>query len=287
MSTRIAIRVDGAVAWLELDGADRLNAIGTQTYTDLAAAIRTLESQTSVRAVVVHGSGRAFCAGADIAEIQTLSGRDDFAAFLRGFTDALDVLVASPLPVIAAIHGSALGGGLELAMACDLRVATPDAALGLPEAKLGVLPGAGGTQRLPRLIPVGVATEMLMLGSVIDGERANALGLVNRLSRADTLLETAGGIGRATSYWRSASRVGYEVPPAADGPSVDGRGNSTRTRRGRGPLRHCRRTRGFPRLHRTTPPDLRGKVTGPAYSQGTETSQDRVRPPVPKSMPEA
>lgn len=205
MPTRIAIRVDGAVAWLELDGADRLNAIGTQTYTDLAAAIRALESQTLVRAVVVHGSGRAFCAGADIAEIQTFRGRDDFAAFLRGFTDALDILVASPLPVIAAIHGSALGGGLELAMACDLRVATPDATLGLPEAKLGVLPGAGGTQRLPRLIPVGVATEMLMLGNVIDGERAHALGLVNRLSRADNVLETAGGI--AAQLATGAARV--------------------------------------------------------------------------------
>lgn len=205
MDTRIAIRVEDSVAWLELDGADRLNAIGTQTYTDLAAAIRTLESQRSVRAVVVHGAGRAFCAGADIDEIQTFGGRDDFAAFIHGFTNALDVLVASPLPVIAAIHGSALGGGLELAMACDLRVATPQARLGLPEAKLGVLPGAGGTQRLPRLIPVGLATEMLMLGTVIDGERAHALGLVNRLSDADTLLETAHAV--AEQLVTGAARV--------------------------------------------------------------------------------
>lgn len=195
-ATKITSRVDGAVAWVELDGTDRLNAIGTQTYTDLAAAIRTLEQDSSVRAVVLHGAGRAFCAGADIDEIQTFDGRDDFAAFIHGFTDALDVLVSSPLPVIAAIHGSALGGGLELAMACDLRVATPNSRLGLPEAKLGVLPGAGGTQRLPRLIPVGVATEMLMLGNVIDGERAHALGLVNRLSDADTLLETAGTLAQ-------------------------------------------------------------------------------------------
>lgn len=143
MATRIATRVVDAVAWIELDGADRLNAIGTKTYTDLADALRTLESQKSVRAVVIHGAGRAFCAGADIEEIQAFGSRDDFADFIHGFTDALDVLVASPLPVIAAIHGSALGGGLELAMACDLRVATPEARLGLPEAKLGVLPGGG------------------------------------------------------------------------------------------------------------------------------------------------
>jgi enoyl-CoA hydratase/carnithine racemase len=199
MATQIKSRVADAVAWIQLDGADRLNAIGTQTYTDLAAAIRALEQQDSVRAVVVHGAGRAFCAGADIEEIQSFGGRDDFAAFIHGFTDALGVLVSSSLPVIAAIHGSALGGGLELAMACDLRVATPDARLGLPEAKLGVLPGGGGTQRLPRLIPTGVATEMLMLGNYIDGERAHALGLVNRLSDADTLLETAEALAHQLS----------------------------------------------------------------------------------------
>jgi enoyl-CoA hydratase/carnithine racemase len=191
MGTQVKSRVDGSVAWLELDGAKQLNAIGTATYTQLAAAMHTLEQRDSVRAVVIHGAGRAFCAGADIDEIQTFDGRDDFATFVHGFTDALDVLASSPLPVIAAIHGSALGGGLELAMACDLRIATSDARLGLPEAKLGVLPGAGGTQRLPRLIPVGIATELLMLGNFIDGERAHALGLVNRLSTSDNLLADA------------------------------------------------------------------------------------------------
>jgi enoyl-CoA hydratase/carnithine racemase len=191
MATQVSCRVDGPVAWLLLDGADRLNAIGRQTYLDLAAAVRELEQRDSVRAVVIHGAGRAFSAGADIEEIQSFDGRDDFATFIHGFTDALDVLATSPLPVIAAIHGSALGGGLELAMACDLRIATSAARLGLPEAKLGVLPGAGGTQRLPRLIPVGIATEMLMLGNFIDGERAHALGLVNRLSDPDSLLEDA------------------------------------------------------------------------------------------------
>jgi enoyl-CoA hydratase/carnithine racemase len=196
MATQIRSRIADAVAWILLDGPDRLNAIGTHTYTDLAAVIHTLEQQNSVRAVVVHGAGRAFSAGADIEEIETFGSRDDFATFIHGFTDALDILASSRLPVIAAIHGSALGGGLELAMACDLRVATPDARLGLPEAKLGVLPGAGGTQRLPRLIPVGVATEMLMLGNYIDGERAHALGLVNRLSDADTLLATAGALAQ-------------------------------------------------------------------------------------------
>ena len=199
MGTHIVCRVEDSVGWILLDGADRLNAIGSATYTDLAAAIHELEQQDPVRAVVVHGAGRAFSAGADIEEMRSFAERDQFEAFIHGFTDALDVIASSRLPVIAAVHGSALGGGLELAMACDLRVATPDARLGLPEAKLGMLPGAGGTQRLPRLVPAGVASEMLMLGEFITGERAYALGLVNRLCGAEDLLSTAGTLAQQFS----------------------------------------------------------------------------------------
>ena len=186
--TQIGCRRDGAVAWVSLDGA-RLNAIGSATYTALAATITELESDGTTRVVVIHGSGRGFCAGADIAEISSFSGPSEFETFIHGFTDALDVLAASPLPIVAAIHGVALGGGLELAMACDLRLATPEAKLGVPEAKLGVLPGAGGTQRLPRLVPTGVAVEMLMLGDNLDGRRAHQLGLINRLTAEGASLD--------------------------------------------------------------------------------------------------
>jgi enoyl-CoA hydratase/carnithine racemase len=191
MTTAITHRIQDAVGWIRLDGPDRLNAIGTTTYTEIAGAIRTFEQGRSIRAVVVHGAGRVFSAGADIDEIRSFAERGQFEAFIHGFTDALDVIAASNLPVIAAIHGAALGGGLELALACDLRVATRDAKLGVPEAKLGVLPGAGGTQRLPRLMPPAVATEMLMLGEPISAERAYCLGLVNRLTEPHTLLDTA------------------------------------------------------------------------------------------------
>ncbi|BBZ14909.1 enoyl-CoA hydratase/isomerase family protein [Mycobacterium branderi] len=191
MATAISYRVHDAVGWVRLDGPDRLNAIGTTTYTELADAIGHLGRQRQVRAVVVHGAGRVFSAGADIEEIRGFAGRGEFEAFIHGFTDALDVVAASRLPVIAAIHGAALGGGLELALACDLRVAARDTKLGLPEAKLGVLPGAGGTQRLPRLVPPGVAAEMLMLGDPISAERAYSLGLINRLSEPDTVLQVA------------------------------------------------------------------------------------------------
>jgi enoyl-CoA hydratase/carnithine racemase len=191
MATAVTCRVQDTVGWIRLDGADRLNSISTKTYTQLAETIDHLEKQRSVRALLVHGAGRVFSAGADIEEIRGFAGRREFEAFIHGFTDALDVIAASRLPVIAAVHGAALGGGLELALACDLRVATRDAKLGLPEAKLGVLPGACGTQRLPRLFPHGVAMEMLMLGTPISGERAYALGLVNWFSEPGTPLEAA------------------------------------------------------------------------------------------------
>jgi enoyl-CoA hydratase/carnithine racemase len=196
MTTEITSRAQDSVGWIRLDGADRLNPIGTKTYTGIAAAVRQFEDEPSVRAVVVHGAGGAFSAGADIEEIRGFNARGEFENFIHGFTDALDVIASTPLPVIAAVHGAALGGGLELALACDMRVATPEAKLGLPEAKLGVLPGAGGTQRLPRLVPLGVASEMLMLGNTITGERGHALGLVNRLADADGLLDAAGELAQ-------------------------------------------------------------------------------------------
>lgn len=195
-ATEITCQVRDAVCWIRLDGADRLNAIGTATYGALAEAIRDLEIRRSVKAVVVHGAGRVFSSGADIEEIRGFGGRREFEAFIHGFTDALDLIAASRLPVIAAMHGAALGGGLELALACDIRIATPETKLGLPEAKLGVLPGAGGTQRLPRLVPHGVAMELLMLGNSISGERGYQLGLVNRLCEADELLGMAAGLAR-------------------------------------------------------------------------------------------
>ena len=148
-----------------------------------------------------------FSAGADIEEIRGFGDRSEFENFIHGFTDALDVIASSPLPVIAAVHGAALGGGLELALACDMRVATPEAELGLPEAKLGVLPGAGGTQRLSRLVPLGVASEMLMLGNTITGERGHGLGLVNRLADAD-------GLRTATELAAQLAAGSAQVPSA-------------------------------------------------------------------------
>jgi enoyl-CoA hydratase/carnithine racemase len=197
MRTGVELHREGPIAFVRLDGADRLNAISTHTCQALAAAVREIDADRTIRAAVVQGAGRAFCAGADIEEISGFEGTADYSRFVHGLTDALELIERSPVPFIAAITGPAFGGGLELAMACDLRVIGRDARVGLPEAKLGVLPGAAGTQRLPRLVPRGIALEMLMLGEPISGERAYALGLANRVCDRDEVLATATELAHA------------------------------------------------------------------------------------------
>ncbi len=174
-------RHDG-LAVVTLDRPEHLNAIGRATLRELDRILDALEHDAAVRALVVTGEGRAFSAGADITELAQLHGADEFATFLREFTDVLARLEQHPIPSIAAIDGVALGGGLELALACDLRVASDRARLGVPEVQLGLLPGAGGTQRLPRLLPRGVAIQMLLTGAPLGAVDAHRLGLVNELT---------------------------------------------------------------------------------------------------------
>lgn len=198
MPTDVELHREGQIAFVRLEGADRLNAIGTHTCQALAAVVREIDADRGIRAAVVQGAGRAFSAGADIEEISGFEGPSDFARFVNGFTDALDLIEQSPVPFVAALAAPAFGGGLELAMACDLRVVGRDVRLGLPEAKLGVLPGAAGTQRLPRLVPRGVALEMLVLGQPITGARAYELGLANRVcDAAADVLATAVELAQA------------------------------------------------------------------------------------------
>ena len=199
MSVSDVLRVerrDGAIAVVTLSRPDRLNAIGTDTLAALDDALTTLEADDSVRAFVVTGEGRAFCAGADIEELSGLDGAAGFAGFVRRVTDVLDRLEQHPKPSVAAVDGAALGGGLELALACDLRVASAGARLGVPEIKLGLLPGAGGTQRLPRLLPRGVALQMLLTGAPLGAVDAHRLGLVNELSGDSPALEVAARLAR-------------------------------------------------------------------------------------------
>jgi enoyl-CoA hydratase/carnithine racemase len=171
----------GSVAVLTIDRESRRNALSRKTLFELGRFGRELVKDEEVRAIVVTGAGdKVFCAGADLKERQGM-GNEDVRVQVGLYRSELGVLDRSPKPVIAALNGAALGGGLELALVCDMRVATTNAQLGLPETTLGIIPGAGGTQRLPRIVGDARAKEMILLGRPIDAKTALAWGLVNRI----------------------------------------------------------------------------------------------------------
>jgi enoyl-CoA hydratase len=177
------------IATITVARPDKLNALNATVIRELGLAIDAARADDAVRGVILTGEGRAFVAGADIAELSVLSAAaarqvalDGQAVFRRFET--------SPKPTIAAVNGFAFGGGCELAMACHLRIAAEGAKFGQPEAKLGLLPGYGGTQRLPRLVGRGRALELLMTAQPIDAAEAYRIGLVNRVVAADQLMPT-------------------------------------------------------------------------------------------------
>ena len=220
MSSVLRHECRGRVALLTLDRPERLNAIGSDTVALLHQALDRVEADGEIRAIVVTGEGRAFSAGADIAELDTLPTGADFARFVKGLTDVFGRLAECPTPSIAAINGIAFGGGCELALACDLRVASRNARLGVPEIKLGLLPGAAGTQRLARLLPTAVVKHLLMTGAALDAERALGLGLINSI--ADDVvaeaLAVAAGLGDGPPLALAAAKrlvdAGVELPLA-------------------------------------------------------------------------
>ncbi|MFO0554933.1 MAG: enoyl-CoA hydratase-related protein [Polyangiaceae bacterium] len=179
--TPVRIERRGRVGVLTIDRAERRNALSRATLHELGRLTRELVADSEIRAIVVTGSGdKVFCAGADLKERQNFTN-EDVRVQVGLYRTELAALDLSPKPVIAALNGSAFGGGLELALLCDLRVAAPHAKLGLPETTLGIIPGAGGTQRLPRVIGEARAKEMILLGRPIDADTAMAWGLVNRV----------------------------------------------------------------------------------------------------------
>jgi enoyl-CoA hydratase len=158
---------------------DVMNALSAQMVAELRAVLRGL-SDDPARVLIITGQGeRAFSAGADLQEMLEMSEQRAYQSLQSGVALTREIEL-TPTIVIAAINGAALGGGMELALACDLRTARPDAKLGLPEVKVGIFPGWGGTVRLPRLLPGAIASELLLTGGIIDGARAAELGLVNR-----------------------------------------------------------------------------------------------------------
>ncbi|MCA9837426.1 MAG: enoyl-CoA hydratase/isomerase family protein [Trueperaceae bacterium] len=174
--------VEDGAAIITIDRPDALNALNNELLYELSLALELAETDLNVNALILTGAGRAFVAGADIANLQKLSdafsGRE---AALAG-QDVMNTVAALPFPTIAAINGFALGGGLELALACDLRVASSKAKLGLPEVSLGLIPGYGGTQRLSKLIGTGRALDLIYTGRHVPADEALQLGIVNRVS---------------------------------------------------------------------------------------------------------
>lgn len=189
--------LDAGVAVVTVDRQEALNALNQDVLMELSIAFEVAQADVDVRALVITGAGRAFVAGADIAGLRAVEdafgGRE---AALSG-QDVTNALASLPFPTIAAINGFALGGGLELALAADLRVAASGARLGLPEVGLGLIPGYGGTQRLPRLIGQGRALDLILTGRHVTAEEALQLGLVNRV--ADDALAVALDLARAAA----------------------------------------------------------------------------------------
>jgi enoyl-CoA hydratase len=171
-----------SVRTITINRPEKLNALNREVLRDLSAAFRDARSDGRVRAVILTGAGeKAFVAGADIAELAEKSPQSGKEQTLLG-QEILRHIEVFPKPVVAAINGYALGGGCELALACHLRVCAPKAKIGLPEVKLGIIPGYGGTQRLPRLIGRARALEMILSGEPIDADTALDWGLVNRIA---------------------------------------------------------------------------------------------------------
>jgi len=188
----IILESNNFIATIIINRPNKLNALNTETISELNHALSTAEKDKNIRVIIITGAGdKAFIAGADISEFANFDVEKGYDLSLNGHQNLCDFIENLSKPVIAAINGFALGGGLELAMSCHIRLVSDNAKMGLPEVSLGVLPGYGGTQRLPQLIGKGKAMELIMTGGMIDANNALSLGLVNHVVSQEQLMETS------------------------------------------------------------------------------------------------
>lgn len=184
----LLIEKDQEIAVVKLNRPP-VNSLNIQTYKDLHNAFCELEEDNSIKVIIITGSGeKAFAAGLDVKEVAGKSIPDCFA-FTRIVRKALDKIAGVQKPTIAALFGFVFGGGCEIALACDIRIAANDASIGCPEVNLGIIPGSGGTQRLPRLIGTAKAKELLFMGDTVNGEEAYRMGLVNKVVTKEAVFE--------------------------------------------------------------------------------------------------
>lgn len=188
-------KLEGRVAVLTVNRPDKMNALNAAVREGLFAALEALRGDEDVRVIVLTGAGdRAFIAGADIGEFKDAEAVEQYRSMQE--SNIYSLMEAFPKPIIAMINGYCLGGGCELSMACDIRIASDRARLGQPEVNLGIIPGGGGTQRLPRLIGEGRAALMIMSGGMIGADEAGDIGLVDKVLPADELRERTLEIAR-------------------------------------------------------------------------------------------
>lgn len=197
----VLVEVRNRVGVIRLNRPRALNALNEALSVSVMKALTEFDSDDAIGAMVVTGSEKAFAAGADIAEMKSMSFMDMYGSDYFGQWDGISRIRK---PIIAAVHGYALGGGCELAMMCDMIFAAKGAKFGQPEIKLGILPGIGGTQRLPRLVGRGLAMDMILTGRMIDAEEAKAVGLIARIVEPENL--------EATAIETANTIAGYNLP---------------------------------------------------------------------------
>lgn len=197
----ILVSGDGHVQYITINRPTKLNALNKATIKELSDAFRLAESDKNIRVVILTGSGdKAFVAGADISEFAHFSDRDGEKLSAEGHDLLFNYIPSMGTPVIAAINGFALGGGLELAMSCHIRVASDAAKMGLPEVSLGVIPGYGGTQRLTQLVGIGRALEMITTASMVTASEAHRMGLVNHIVEHDALMTKCNELAKKIAF---------------------------------------------------------------------------------------
>lgn len=217
----ILIEKQDAIAIVTINRPTKLNALNKATIQELHDGFKSLNEDKSVKAIIVTGSGeKAFVAGADISEFAHFSVEEGGNLAAQGQALLFDFVQNLETPIIAAVNGFALGGGLELAMSCHFRVASDNAKMGLPEVTLGVIPGYGGTQRLAQLVGKGRAMEMIMTAGMIEAETAKNYGLVNHVVAQSELLEFAKGI--ASKITKNSSVAIAKAIQAVNANYVDG-----------------------------------------------------------------
>ncbi len=210
------------IALVTINRPDKLNALNRAVIDDLEDCFQDLDSDDDIRCVILTGAGhKAFAAGADIQMFRDM-GEEDAVSFARRGQNVFNIIEQCTMPVIAAVNGFALGGGCELALACHIRIASENAQFGQPEINLGILPGFGGTQRLPRIVGPGIAAEMILTGERVSASRAFEIGLVNRVSSPDALIKDARAVAAviaekaplaiayAIEAFRAADEINFE-----------------------------------------------------------------------------